>query len=60
MKPIAPRPRPEPEPVNPWDAVNALKVDIAAAAAGGAGDDVVAAMRQKLADLVAALPSEVT
>jgi hypothetical protein len=29
------RPVAEPEPLNPWDAVNALKIDLAAAVAGG-------------------------
>lgn len=38
MKPLPPprHPPADPEPLNPWDAVNALKVEIAAANSGAA------------------------
>lgn len=51
-------PEPEPEPVNPWNAVNALKVEIAAATAGGAAPEAIAALELQLSAAEAAVPVE--
>lgn len=38
----------KPPPANPWNVVNALKVDFAAATAGGATPDVLADLRRQI------------
>lgn len=53
MKP-SPRHETEPEPVNPWDAVNAVRVELAAAEAGGAAPDTLAALELQLSAAEAA------
>jgi hypothetical protein len=48
-------PEPEADLLTPWDAVNALKVDLAALVAGGAPAADVAAIKQRIAHLQAEL-----
>ena len=57
MKQPYARVAPNPEPVNPWDAVNALKVELAAAMAGGAAADAIAALVQQLSAAEAGVPT---
>lgn len=48
---------PEPDAPNPWDAVNAIRTELAAATAGGAPTDTIAALELQLSAAEAAAPS---